>query len=191
MRSNDKELTYSLTYKEVVDVLKLINESDTCKELQLELGDLKLTVVRDLKGSCSAAGATQTIPNNDGFEKIVLGEAVKAEPVTTESVSKRQSIEKQKLSNDNGEEQNKISSGVPVKAPMVGTFYRAPAPGEPPFVEVGSKVKEDDIIGIIDVMKLMNTIKAGQKGIVREICVENEQMVEYDQVLIIIDPVEF
>ena len=77
--------------------------------------------------------------------------------------------------------------GHVVKAPMVGTFYRAGAPGAKPFVEVGQTVKEGDILCIIEAMKLMNEIEADVAGVVKAILVENGQPVEYGQPLIIID----
>lgn len=77
---------------------------------------------------------------------------------------------------------------VEVTAPMVGTFYRAPAPGAPPFVEVGSKVKKGDILCIIEAMKLMNEIEAEYDGEVVEILVENSQPIEYGQVLFLLAP---
>lgn len=75
-------------------------------------------------------------------------------------------------------------------APMVGTFYRAPAPDAPPFVEVGSSVKEGDTLCIIEAMKLMNEIEADCDGEVVEILVDNAQPVEYGQVLFLIAPKE-
>jgi acetyl-CoA carboxylase biotin carboxyl carrier protein len=71
---------------------------------------------------------------------------------------------------------------------MIGTFYRAPAPGAPPFVEVGSMVTEDDIVCIIEVMKLMHSIKAGCRGRVVEIWAENGGLVEFGQTLMVIEP---
>ena len=78
-------------------------------------------------------------------------------------------------------------SGTPVKAPMVGTFYRSGAPGAKFYVDVGSAVKEGDVLCIIEAMKLMNEILAETAGIVREILVENGQPVEYGQVMFVID----
>jgi acetyl-CoA carboxylase biotin carboxyl carrier protein len=75
-----------------------------------------------------------------------------------------------------------------VQAPMVGTFYRAPAPGKPPFVEVGQAVEPDTIVGIIEVMKLMNSIEAGVRGTVREIHAQNAAAVEFGEVLMAIEP---
>ena len=66
---------------------------------------------------------------------------------------------------------------------MVGTFYRAPTPGAPPFVDVGSQVGEHTVVGIIEVMKLMNSISAGALGTVTEICVSDGELVEAGQVL--------
>jgi acetyl-CoA carboxylase biotin carboxyl carrier protein len=80
------------------------------------------------------------------------------------------------------------ADGVEVKAPMVGTFYRAPSPGAPPFVEVGSVVAEDDTVCIIEVMKLMNSIRAGCRARVVEICAENADLVEFGQTLMVIEP---
>jgi acetyl-CoA carboxylase biotin carboxyl carrier protein len=78
------------------------------------------------------------------------------------------------------------SEGHVVKAPMVGTFYRAAAPGSASFVEVGDAVQAGDPLCIIEAMKLMNEIEADQAGIVKAILVENGQAVEYGQPLVII-----
>jgi len=75
-----------------------------------------------------------------------------------------------------------------VKAPMVGTFYRSPAPTSPPFVNVGDIVKEGQTMCILEAMKLMNEIKAEKAGKVATILVENGQPVEFDQVLFELEP---
>ena len=76
--------------------------------------------------------------------------------------------------------------GHPVKAPMVGTFYRSGSPGSQPFVEVGQAVKAGDTLCIIEAMKLMNEIEADASGVIKAILVENGQPVEYGQPLVII-----
>ena len=78
------------------------------------------------------------------------------------------------------------AEGHVVKSPMVGTFYRAGAPGSKPFVEVGDSVESGDPLCIIEAMKLMNEIEADQAGIVKAILVENGQAVEYGQPLVVI-----
>lgn len=77
---------------------------------------------------------------------------------------------------------------VEVKSPMVGTFYQAPAPEAPPYVEVGSRVSKGQTLCILEAMKLMNELESEVSGIVREICIENGQPVEYGQVLFRIEP---
>ena len=74
-----------------------------------------------------------------------------------------------------------------VRAPLLGTFYRAPKPGAPPFVEVGANVATETVIGIIEVMKLMNAVRAGTRGVVREIRARDGTLVEYGETLLLID----
>ena len=74
-----------------------------------------------------------------------------------------------------------------VKSPMVGTFYRSPAPGAKPFVEVGDTVKSGDTICIIEAMKLLNEIECDKDGVIKAILVENGQPVEYGEPLAVID----
>lgn len=73
-----------------------------------------------------------------------------------------------------------------VKSPMVGSFYRSSAPGSPPFVEIGSVVKEGDTLCIIEAMKLLNEIDADASGVIKQILVENGQPVEFGQPLFVI-----
>lgn len=87
------------------------------------------------------------------------------------------------------EEEQSTSNLVPIKAPLVGTFYRAPAPDAPPFVDVGDMVKPGQTVCIIEAMKVMNEIKSDISGRIVEILVKNEEPVEYGQELFLIEPV--
>ena len=78
------------------------------------------------------------------------------------------------------------TKGKAIASPMVGTFYRAPSPGTPPFVEVGHQVKAGDVVCIVEAMKMMNQIEAEHGGTVEAILVEDGEPVEYDQPLITI-----
>lgn len=80
-----------------------------------------------------------------------------------------------------------VPAGHTVKSPMVGTFYRASAPGAKSFVEVGSAVKEGDTICIIEAMKILNEIEADKSGTITQILCENGQAVEYGQPLFVIE----
>jgi acetyl-CoA carboxylase biotin carboxyl carrier protein len=77
---------------------------------------------------------------------------------------------------------------VEITSPMVGTFYRAPAPEAPPYVEVGSRVVKGQTLCILEAMKLMNELESEVQGVVTEVCVENSEPVEYGQVLFRIEP---
>ena len=77
--------------------------------------------------------------------------------------------------------------GEAVPSPLVGTFYRAASPDGDPLVQVGDRVTPDTVIGIIEAMKVMNEIKAEKSGVVKEILVENGQIVEYGQPLLILE----
>ncbi len=80
------------------------------------------------------------------------------------------------------------SNLVEIKSPMVGTYYRAPAPEAPPYVEVGTRVSKGQTLCILEAMKLMNELESEVSGVVREINVENAEPVEYGQVLFRIEP---
>lgn len=75
------------------------------------------------------------------------------------------------------------AGGTSVESPMLGTFYRSPKPGAAPFVDVGSDVAEDTVVAIIEVMKLMNTVRAGVRGTITEILPADGTLVEYGQTL--------
>jgi acetyl-CoA carboxylase biotin carboxyl carrier protein len=81
-------------------------------------------------------------------------------------------------------------AGQDVTSPMLGTFYRAPKPGAPPFVEVGAPVEADTVICIIEVMKLMNTVRAGLRGRVSEVLASDGALVEFGETLIRVAPAE-
>ncbi|MBC7320803.1 acetyl-CoA carboxylase biotin carboxyl carrier protein [bacterium] len=86
-------------------------------------------------------------------------------------------------------EDRESEKGLFITSPIVGTFYRAPKPDAPPFVEVGDEVKVGQTLCIIEAMKLMNEVKSEYNGIVKQILVENGEPVEYGQPLFIIEPI--
>jgi len=180
MDAMNKRLTYELDYKDVVDIMKIIDES-ACRELHLEIGDFKLDLV---KGPSGASPEAKTQGNTGA-----AGGKVAAKPAAVQSVDtplgkkaelSQAAAAKQKVSRD--------ASSIEIVTPLEGVFYRAPAPGAPPFVEVGRQVEAGDQVAIVEVMKLMNSIKAPRKGKIREILVQNETLVKMGQALMILDP---
>lgn len=174
MKSDEVRLTYDLTYKDVVDILKIIDDSSS-EELHLELGDLKLDVI---KGKTSRPPIIEPVP-------VPGACSVQAQ---APAVSKEIPVEQEKPRADAGKQTAADLSGIPIHSPLSGTFYRAPAPGAPPFVKEGAAVKAGDQVAIVEVMKLMNSIRAPQDGIIKEILVENESQVAMGQALMLMDP---
>jgi len=78
---------------------------------------------------------------------------------------------------------------VPVVSPMVGTFYRAPSPAAPPYVEAGARVEVGQVVCIVEAMKLMNEIKSDVKGKIVDVPVDNAEPIEFGQVLFVLEPV--
>lgn len=173
-----------LSYEDVQNILKIVDGS-SLQELHLEIGDFTLIVRK--RGVGSSAEVSSAARSDDGSEATRPGASQAAwpeggaEPVVLEGVKEAAKARRPSPARPLRE------GGVEVKAPMVGTFYRAPAPGAPPFVEVGNPVTEDQTVGIIEVMKLMNSIKAGCRGRVVEICAENGALVEFGQILMVME----
>jgi len=154
------EITYRLGYRDVVEILKLVRESERFASFELELGWLKLKLERGVQAT-GAARAVATTPEAPREEDA-------AAPAQTPTAA--------------------APGRIVVRAPVLGTFYRAPAPGAPSYVAVGDTVGEEDTIGLIEVMKLFTPIPAGTAGRVAEIVAANAALVEYGEALIVIEP---
>jgi acetyl-CoA carboxylase biotin carboxyl carrier protein len=152
-----------LSYDEISEILKVI-DSSSCDEVVLETGDVKLVVRRRGANSAQGPAASDLAPQSA--------------PTAAAAVAPR---------SPSAADENLADGKLALRAPMVGTFYRAPAPNAPPFVEVGSRVEKGDPVCIIEVMKLFTTIYAESGGTITEIRVENATPVEYGQVLFVID----
>ena len=105
------------------------------------------------------------------------------------SVNNQQSpvLQNSAMVNENIQSTKKISSGLEVTSPIIGTAYHAPEPGAKKFIEVGKKIKKGDTIMIIEAMKTMNHVPSTSDGVVKEICVADGQPVEFGQTIIILE----
>lgn len=162
-----------LTREDIDDILKLIDGSDF-DELKLEIGDLKL----ELRRGRAALPCPPPLAAPAGEPAFVHKQDQVPAPERKIEVSPAASAPAP-LSAD---------QGTAVPAPLLGTFYQAPKPGAAPFIQVGDTVTPETVIGIIEVMKLMNSVPAGLAGTVVEICAENGQLVEHGQTLIRVQP---
>ena len=152
-----------LTPDDVRDVLRVLDSSGL-DELHLELADLSLTVRRE-----GAAGWTA--------EQQVLRAPVLESTSAPVAAAGAASV------------QASVGEGlVAVRPPLLGTFYRAPQPGSPPFVEVGDPVDEETVVGIVETMKMMTPVHAGVRGTVVEFRLGNGEFAEADAVLLVVEP---
>ena len=102
------------------------------------------------------------------------------------SSNSNQIIDAANLKSTTKEETNKIISGTEVKSPIIGTAYLSPEPGAKKFSEIGKKIKKGETVMIVEAMKTMNHVPSTADGIIKEICVEDGQPVEYGQTIIIV-----
>lgn len=155
----------SLLPKDLEQISRLLEES-SFDELLLEMDGLKLHIRR--RGAPASTLTTTAAPEPPPAAPAPERPAAAApasppEPVVQEARDVREQE---------------------VTAPLLGTFYRAPKPGAPPFIDVGEEVEEDTVIGIIEVMKLMNAVRAGVRGTVTAVLAQDGALVEHGESLL-------
>lgn len=168
-----------LTFDTVVELLTMLDGSDLPTRIVYKDGPLRLEVERGttrVQGAAPALVAAPAAPA--AAAPPAPAPAVPAVPNAPDAPDASAAPAAPAAPEGRGE---------PVVAPIAGVFYRAPSPDAPPFVEVGQQVSADDVIGIVEVMKLMNTVRAGVAGTVVEVCVGDAELVEFEQVLVRVD----
>jgi acetyl-CoA carboxylase biotin carboxyl carrier protein len=152
----------TLTAADVAEIMRLVEQS-AFDELTLEMDGVKLNLRRGAAAPV-APSPVAPAPVTAAAAEPAAGTPAAAAPAP-------------------------VTPGTtPIESPMLGTFYRAPKPGSPPFVEVGSAVEPETVIAIIEVMKLMNTVRAGVRGTVTDILPGDGTLVEYGQTLMRVRP---
>jgi acetyl-CoA carboxylase biotin carboxyl carrier protein len=148
----------SLSLADLDQIMKLFEQSNF-SEMKLESGDLKLHLRK--AGAPSAERLAEAPPSTPSEPEVPAHSPPAAHPLPP------------------------LGPGeVDVLSPLLGVYYRAPKPGQAPFVEVGQFVEDGTIIGIVEVMKLMNSVRAGASGVITAIHAANAEMVEFEQPLI-------
>jgi acetyl-CoA carboxylase biotin carboxyl carrier protein len=158
-RPNDD---YALLTDDIRELPRIIAQSDIV-ELSIERGDSRLHLKRGSTAlpaalAVSAAAAPQ----------LAASQSAAAPPAAPGQLE--------------------MPAGFTITAPMVGTFYSAPSPKEPPFIQEGDEVHPGDVVGIIEAMKMMNEIESETAGRLARILVKNGQPVEYGQPLMVVEP---
>ncbi|HTL47028.1 MAG TPA: acetyl-CoA carboxylase biotin carboxyl carrier protein [Verrucomicrobiae bacterium] len=148
-----------MNIKEIKEILGLMREHDLC-EIELEKEGMKLKLRKNIAGQI-VMERPMAMPQG-GFAPRHEGGAAQVHDVPSAEVP---------------------MGGTLVRSPMVGTFYSAPAPDQPPYASVGQTIKEGDVLCIVEAMKLMNEIKSDVSGVIEEILVDNGDPIEFDQPL--------
>ncbi len=167
-KDEDEKLQYTLTYRDAVDILRVVKDSEYCDSLELEFGDMKLSLTRSGAGEAAARPTARVAP--------AVREAAPQKPVPIAPASAKP-------------ESGSVDDGyASVVAPMLGIFFVASAPNAPPFVQPGDVVASGDTVGLIEAMKLFTPVTAGVAGKVVRVLAENGSLVEHGQTLLLIDP---
>ncbi|WP_105317915.1 acetyl-CoA carboxylase biotin carboxyl carrier protein [Thermus tenuipuniceus] len=173
-----------MTPKELKQILQALVEHGV-SELTLETPDYKLTVRRG--GEVQVVALPQGITTPPASPPSPPTPAAPGAPADLAPVAGAPGLEAQEAKGAK-EAKEECAGCVEVRAPIVGTFYRAPAPDAPPYVEEGDRVEKGQVLCIIEAMKLMNEIESEVSGIVKKILVKNGEPVEYGQPLFLIQP---
>ncbi len=158
--------------REIQNLIKFVAKSGAT-EVKLEMDDFKITIKTTAEGAETTY--VQHVPMQAAMPQMQVAAPVAATPVAaTPAVSEAAADDTSKY--------------VTVKSPMIGTFYRKPAPDKPMFVEVGSTISKGDTLCVIEAMKLFNEIESEVSGKIVKILVDDSSPVEFDQPLFLVDP---
>jgi acetyl-CoA carboxylase biotin carboxyl carrier protein len=155
--------------KEIQNLIKFVANSGVA-EVKLEMDDVKITIRTTLEGNVTETTYVQQLPNQQAIQPAVIPQI--APVVATPEVAPK--------------EEN--SNYITIKSPIIGTFYRKPAPDKPVFAEVGSTIAKGDVLCVIEAMKLFNEIESEISGKIVKILVDDMSPVEFDQPLFLVDP---
>jgi acetyl-CoA carboxylase biotin carboxyl carrier protein len=156
--------------KEIQNLIKFVAKSGA-SEVKLEMDDIKITIKTGGESHGEATTYVQQIPVGAPMATQVPIAPVAETPISITTSPKE----------DN-------SKYITIKSPIIGTFYRKPSPDKPVFVEVGSTIKEGDVLCVIEAMKLFNEIESEVSGKIVKILVDDSSPVEFDQPLFLVDP---
>lgn len=159
--------------KEIQSLIKFVAKSGA-SEVKLEMEDIKITI---------RTGSTSATPETTIVQQIPMAQAPVAAapaPVQEAPAPAAPAADKPAAEDD--------SKYITIKSPIIGTFYRKPSPDKPAFVEVGSDIKQGDVLCVIEAMKLFNDIESEVSGKIVKVLVDDSSPVEFDQPLFLVDP---
>lgn len=160
--------------KEIQSLIKFVAKSGA-SEVKLEMEDIKITI---------RTGSTSGTPETTIVQQIPMAQApVAAAPAPVQETPVPAAAPAQETTTSEDD-----SKYITIKSPIIGTFYRKPSPDKPAFVEVGSEIKQGDVLCVIEAMKLFNDIESEVSGKIVKVLVDDSSPVEFDQPLFLVDP---
>ena len=156
--------------KEIQNLIKFVSNSGVA-EVKLETGDIKITIRTTLEGNSPDITYVQQAPMQQAMQQAAPVAPAAQAPVAPAAPAVDEN-----------------AKYVTIKSPMIGTFYRKPAPDKPSFVEVGTSIGKGDVLCVVEAMKLFNEIEAEISGKIVKILVDDMSPVEFDQPLFLVDP---
>lgn len=175
-----------MNFKEVQELIKLINKSNLT-EFKLKDGEFELSIRTKKYGKAKASVAQpQIVPVQTSMPATMPVQPVNVPPATPPS--QPAASKETKAAEPPTEAESSSANYLEVKSPMVGTFYRSSSPEKEAYVKVGDVIEKDQVVCIVEAMKLFNEIESEVAGKVVEILVDDATPVEYDQALFLVDP---
>jgi acetyl-CoA carboxylase biotin carboxyl carrier protein len=185
-----------LTYEDLLQIVELIKSSEQFSEFRLKIGEVEIELKRRTGGGAIRPPAVE--PQHDSRSTQTSADPAHAGASSAPPRGAANAVAPEVPDDACTDANTRIfappaaptwpAGSAIVRAPMVGTFYRSPEPGAPPFVSIGQPVDASTTVCIIEVMKLMNSIAAGTSGIVTHILVDDAQAVAAGAPLIVVDP---
>ena len=158
--------------KEIQNLIRFVAKSGA-SEVKLEMDDVKITIKTGSEDDKAGTTIVQQMPAMQAQAAPVAAAPAPVAPAAPEAAAKSADDD---------------SKYITIKSPIIGTFYRKPAPDKPTFVEVGKQIAEGDVLCVIEAMKLFNEIESEVSGTIVKILVDDSSPVEFDQPLFLVDP---
>lgn len=167
--------SFYMEYKQIQELIKAINKSNI-SEVSIKDGDFEITIKQ-----MQASTEMQYV----AIQQPMAMPQMQQQPAFQQAAPQQTIAEAPAAANSGAGN----SKGVPVKSPMIGTFYRSSSPDKPPFISVGDEIKVGQVICIIEAMKLFNEIESEVSGRVVKVLADDASPVEYDQPLFLVEPI--
>ena len=175
-----------MNLKQIQELIKFVAKSGAT-EVDLEMGDVKISIKSPPKGkiitdlNSPVTNLPQTIVSTQPSQPVTL---VSAPNIATKPIAAVDPNDDVK----NNKAESPSANHITIKSPIIGTFYRRPSPEKDPFINVGDRIEQGAVVGIVEAMKLFNEIESEVSGTIVKVLVDDMSPVEYDQPLFLVDP---